>query len=342
MQERRRENQPFPTGEAKRPRWSLLDAWYRLAALPELPSAAPFREREVARKMRSSSIAILTILIIFILFLPGCLVFSNRYVMYPETAMPIICLIALVINKKRHPILAGALVTFSFELSLMFVCLTTRPFDSWHLQLYELFILSEIMALTLVSPRGMVAVGGVNVVFIILHLLLQPHTDTLNHDLQTQFAAVIIMPVAIQIMVAAVVSWYASNQLKTVQLANRAEMTARLERQQVEQSKKAEMEKTVLQQHIEQIVAAHAQTMNTHKIVKIPLEAYPSLLWPLINAFNSQQARLNSAWTTEVELHRLQQAIQQRSEQAMAGYPDLEHPTGTQLDSLLVALKISR
>lgn len=326
-------------GHAKR---GLLDSWYRLAAQPEVATAS-FRERELTRKMRSSSIAILTILILFILFLPGCFVFQNRLVLYPEFAMMPICLIALIINKNRHPILAGALVLFSFELALIFVCLTTRPFDGWDVQLYELFVLSEVMALTLVSPRGMIIVGACNVVFIILDVIFQPyHSPELTRDLQTQFAAIVIMPVSIQIMVAVVVGWYAGNQRKTVQQANRAEMLAQLEHHQLEQSKKVEQEKLALQQHIEQIVSAHAQTMNTHTVAKIPLESFPPLFWPLINVFNSQQARLKRSWDIEVELQRLQQAIMQSSENAMSGRVNFNQSTGTQLDLLLSALKRSR
>ncbi|MBO0793040.1 MAG: hypothetical protein J2P36_19120 [Ktedonobacteraceae bacterium] len=318
-----------------------LDLWYRLAAQPELPTAS-FRERELARKMRSSSIAILTISIIFLLFIPGSLVFPNRYVMYPQIGLIPICLFALVLNKHRRPILAGALVTISFEASLIFVCLTSWPFDTSNLQLYELFVLGEIMALTLVSPRGMILVGACNVTFIILDLLFQPHTAALNHDLHVQFAAIVIMPVSIQLMVAVVVSWYASNQLRTIQQANRAEMTAQLEHQRAEQSKKVEREKILLQQQIEQIVAVHAHTMNTHRASSIPLEPYPPLLWPLINTFNSQQIRLKRTWETEAELQRLQQAILLSVEKVTSGHPNVYQPTGTFLDSLLSALKTSR
>jgi hypothetical protein len=292
--------------------------------------------------MRSSSIAILTIFILFILFTPGCIVFPNQLVWYPQIGCLIICPIALFINKSRHPILAGALVTFSFELALMFVCLTSWPFDSSNLQLYELFVLSEIMALTLVSPRGMLIMGGFNVAFIILDLILQPHTPYLNQELHVQFAAILVMPVAVQIMVAVVVGWYAGNQKKTVQHANRAEMAAQLEHQRVEQSKKVEMEKTALQENIEHIVAAHAQMMNTRRTANIPLEPYPTLLWPLINAFNSQQIRLKNAWDTEMELQRLRQAIIQSSEKISSGRLSSYQPTGTLVDSLLSALKMSR
>jgi hypothetical protein len=331
------------THDSTRRRQSMLDFWYRLAAQPELPSApASFRERELGRKMRSSSIAILTIFLLFILFLPGCLVFPDHYVLIPEYGMMPICLIALVLNKFRHPILAGALVTFSFELSLIFVCLTSWPFDTSNLQLYELFILSDIMALTLVSPRGMVIVGASNAVFIILDLILQPHTAALNHDLQVQFAAILIMPVSIQIMVAVVVSWYAGNQAKTIQHANRTEMAAQLEHHKVEQSQRVEMEKMTLQRNIEQIVAIYAQATNTRQSAKIPLDAYPTLLWPLINTFNSQQSRLQRTRETEAELQKLQQAIMQSSESIRSGYFNYNQSTGTQLDSLLSVLRIHR
>lgn len=330
---------PQEISNGSKKRGNALDFWYRLAAQPELPSTASFKERELARKMRSSSIAILTIWIIFFLFIPGCLVLPNHYVIYADSGMIIICPIALFINKKRHPVLAGSLVTFAFELALAAVCLTTWPFDEPSLQQYELFVLGEIMALTLVSPRGMVVVGLCNVVFITLDLIFQPHTRILDDDLKMQFAAILIRPVSLQIMVAAVVSWYAGNQLKTVKQANRAELAAQLEHQQVEQGKQVEREKIALHQQIEQIVFVHAQTMNTHRTTKIPLESSPPVLWPLINVFNSQQSRLQRSWETEAELAKLKRAILWSYEQAMTGYINLDQPTGTLLDSLLTALK---
>lgn len=331
----------IPNG-AVRQRRNVLDFWYRLAALPELPPTAPFKERELARKMRSSSIALLTITIIFILFLPGCLVFPDHWVLVPEFGVFPICLIAMIINKYRHPILAGALVTFWFEFALMFICLTSWPFDTTDLPLYELFVLGEIMALTLVSPRGMAAVGIWNIIFICLDLIFQPHTKALDQALQVQFAAILVMPTSIQMMIAVVVGWYANNQRKTVQQANRAEMMAQLEHQRLEQSKQSEKEKLALQGYIEQIVAVHAQSINAHRPFKIPLKSYPSLLWPLINAFNSQQARLKNAWETEEELNRLQQAIMRSADLASSGHLNFHQPTGTLLDSLLSALKIPR
>jgi hypothetical protein len=147
--------------------------------------------------------------------------------------------------------------------------------------------------------------------------------------------------VGVQIMVALVVSWYASNQIKTIQRANRAELMAQIESREVEQGRKIEAEKIALQQNIEQIVATHAQAVNTHKGAKIPLEPYPTLLWPLINTFNMQQARLQRAREMEAEMYKLQQAIVKSSEEATAGNLHFDRPTGTFLDSFLSALKMS-
>lgn len=329
----------------------LLEQWYRLAAVPESPATATFAERELAQKMRSLSLAVLTIWIIFILFIPGALVLPNSKVLYADFGMMPICLIALIINKVFHkPVVAGALVTICFELALVAVCLSTWPFDEPSLQQYELFVLGEIMALTLVSPNGMRLVGFANAIFISADLILQPHTAILNHDLQVQFAAILMRPVSLQIMVAVVVSAYSDKLIRTTKRADRAQMVAALEHHKVEATTIENKNLTHITEGIEQISIQYVHILNnikqrsriTHSEAKINDVGLPSVLKPISNGYNLLLARLRSANEQVQEAERLQQAISYYTDLVQSGHftPEAQgtlRPTKTALDPLLVA-----
>ena len=332
----------------------LLEQWYRLAAVPEPDATATFTERELAQKMRSLSLAVLTIWIIFILFIPGALVLPNSKVLYADFGMMPICLIALFVNKKfRQPVLAGGLVTFCFEMALAAVCLTTWPFDEPSLQQYELFVLGEIMALTLISPNGMRLVGFANAVFISADLILQPHTAILNHDLQIQFAAILMRPVSLQIMVAVVVSAHSDKLIRTTKRANRAQMVAALEHYKVETTVTENKNLTHVTEGIEQIAKQYVNILNNikqrgrptlHEETKINDAGLPIVLKPISNGYNLLLARLRSATEQVQESERLQQAILYYTDQIQAGHfapdaPDAPplRPTHTILDPLLAA-----
>jgi hypothetical protein len=320
------------------------EGWYRLAAVPKPPTTATYIERERAQKMRSLSLAVLIIWVIFLLFIPGCFVIANARVIYADFGMMPICLIALIINKNRHPVVAAALVTICFEVALAAVCLTTWPFDEPSLQQYELFTLGDIMALTLLSPRGLRLVGLANALFIALDLVLQPHTAILNHDLQTQFFAILIRPVSIQLMVAFFVSSYAENQIETTKRADRAQMVAAMEHHKVAEviNEKQDLER--ITNGVEQIVQQYVYILNQssqhgsipQREAKINDTGLPSVLKPISSGYNLLLARLRSANEQARESDRLQQAIRYYTGQIQAGQfsPGQLRVTGTSLDPL--------
>ncbi|EFH79599.1 hypothetical protein Krac_0077 [Ktedonobacter racemifer DSM 44963] len=320
---------------------SLLSWWYQLTAIPEPPQGrATFAQRETVRKSRFLSVIVGCLLISFVFFIPGCLVLPNHYVIVADVGMMPICIIALVLNKLRKPIVAGILLTIAFEAALTMVVLTSIPFDPPTLQQYELFVFGEVLAVSLITPEAVWVVALYNISFIIWSLFFQEYKDAaLISELQTQFWAILVRPVAVQFVTAGVTYLWVKGATGAIERADRAEMRTQLEVQMRELEEERNEEKRRVEEFITRIVNDHATAMNKGEISKIPAGEYPTQLWPLINVFNMLQARAQRARLSENQYSQLQQIILRATTLANQGRFPVDRPTGTILDPLVAALK---
>nr|BBH87784.1 hypothetical protein KTC_25350 [Thermosporothrix sp. COM3] len=321
---------------------SFFRWWYALTAISETEDVPDPLEREIIRKSRLLSVIVFFLLVIFVLFIPGCLALPNRYVLVADLGMMVICVLALFLNRAHKPMVAGVLLVLSFEAALMMVVLTTQPLDEPSIQQYELFVFGELLAVSLLSARSVFFVALFNSVFICLSLLYQPQTPTLAADLQTQFWPMLLRPVGVQLLVAGVTYLWVSSASNYLSRAYRAEKIATAAQQTAEKQREiAEQDRLRLQTDIERVVHNHATAMNRRLITKIPLQEYEPVLWPLINVFNSLQNRLQHTQQVEQSLKQLNQAISQCAELISSGkYSPLQPlQTKTNLDLLLTALR---
>ena len=328
---------------------TLFDWWYAVT-LPKIGGETlSSSQREVVRKARLLSIIVFFLLIIFVTFLPACFALPNRYVLVADLGMMPICLIALVLNRKKHQLIAGALLMVSFEAALVMVILTTVPFDEPSIQQYELFVFGELLAVSLLNPRSVFFVGLFNSVFIAVCLVcttlspsfLQPE-HALVLDLQKQFWPILLRPIAVQFLVAGVTYLWVAGATNFIQRAYQAEDEAKKAKELAEQRKeKEESERRNLQEGIELVLHNHATAMNQGIISKIPLKEEYVVLWPLVGVVNSLQNRLQHAHQTERELQQIQQAIVLLAERIYQGTFSLQQQvhTKTRLDLLLNALR---
>ena len=87
----------------KRNRKGLIAWWYQLTAQPEAPANATFAQREAMRKSHLLSIITFWLIFNFILFIPGCFIAPNHYVIFADLGMIIVWLIALLFNRAGKP-----------------------------------------------------------------------------------------------------------------------------------------------------------------------------------------------------------------------------------------------
>ena len=279
----------------------LLQRWYALTAIPEVPLNASFAQREAVRKSHLSSSVLFFFTIVVVALLPAC-----YFVPYPsyfrvELGLTISCIFGLILNRKGFTFAAGTVVTAAGIVALTVAIFTTVPFDESALQLFDMYIIAELLAVSLL-PIGsvfLVAIAGVAVVFVTLFML--PHTAALNYDLSTRFLIIVSRPVGIMFMGAGVSYILAQHLTSAIRRASRAEAIAKLEHALAEQS-------AALQHGVQQILETHVAVANGNYGARAPL-AEDNLLWQISRALNTLLVRHQRAVQAEQQLKRVEQAV---------------------------------
>lgn len=318
----------------------FLRWWYRLTAIT--PRDNSIDEREKVRKSRFLSAIVLSLLLIFFLFIPGCWALPNKFVMVADLGMMPICVLSLVLNRAKQTRLAGLLLVIAFEAALIMVVLTTQPLDEPSIQQYELFVFGELLSVSLLGAGSVFFLALFNSAFITLSLLFQPQTTILAYDLHTQFWPMLLRPVGLELLVAGVTYLWVSNAMRYMSQSYQAQELA------LEQKEQATQAQIQLQQNIEQLSHAYADAANQKSFIPVPLQEYRKDLWAIIATYNALQMRLQHVHQTEQELRRtmdelqtLKQAIMYYSNGLDRKEIDIKHPvqTKTVLDLLLSAIR---
>ncbi len=283
-------------------RFSFFHWWYRMTAVPEPPPESSFTKREHARRIRMLSIVTFYLILVLIIFFPACFLLPNAAVVVPlDGSMILVSGVALILNRYGKVIEAGAVIVILLELALMVLLLTTYPLDEVSMALYDLFIMVELLAVSLLPVRSVFLVAISNVLFIFFDILFQAHTPGLERALQLQFGAIAIRPIGLQILVAGVSYLWVTNTNKAIARADKVEMIAKLEHALVDQQRQ-------LQEGIEEILQTHVQVANGNLNARAPL-SQAHVLWQLARALNTLLVRLQRAVMAEKELQRTQNAV---------------------------------
>jgi hypothetical protein len=318
--------------------------WHRLTTPPELPGHPTFLLREAGRRARLLSTIVFFLILVVALLIPATLFIPNRYVVLLCLSVLGICVIALLLNRGNKVLFASILVVGVLELALLLIISSTLPFDINNLPLYDLLIIAELFAASLLPPPYIFVTALLNILFICGHLLLQRNfpgldTSSLKSYLHVQFYAALARPASLEIIVGVVIYLWVRSTSQAIARADRAEMIARLEHELAAQKKQ-------LETGIQLILQTHAEVANGNLSARTPL-TQEHALWPLSNALNTLLTRFQRASQAEKELLQLQRMILplvralQDAEQAQKPLPPFPR-TATSIDPLLAWLSGKR
>lgn len=321
----------------------LIHWWYRITAPPRPSAKASYVKREADRKARLFSSVAFFFLVTMVLFFPA------SFFMPMITPLAVVfaaasSVIALIVNRTGHTMTAGVITVLGAETALTGVILAIRPLLPVDVQLYDLYVIIILLAVSLLPARFIFVFALVHSIFIGVDMYIHPHTLALAQDLETQFIPAIVRPIGLQLIVAGVAYIWVQSTTRASERANRAEMVAALEHTISEQRAFFEREKQELEESIKQLIQAHVDAANGQLMSRV---SYPpaKALWPLVGAMNSQWSRLQHSQQIEQELQLLRQAIAYYIELIQkhgtrAGQPSLPFVrTGTSLDQLMLAMK---
>jgi hypothetical protein len=323
--------------ESEQQEGGLARWWYGWTTPARPPLNASYVRREADRKAR-----LLSVVAFFFLLTMAVFFYPSLY-MPSITPMAVVfaalsALIALFVNRAGRTTLGGIIMVVGSEIALTSVILGISPFPVVDIQLYDLYVIIILLAVTLLPARYIFLFALAHSAFIGINIYL-----VLARDLLTQFIPAIARPIGLQIMVASVAYIWVRSATRAIERANRAEMVASLEHTIAEQRAFIEHEKRDLEESIQQLIRAHVDAANGQLTSRV---SYPpaKALWPLVGAMNSLWARLQRTQQVEGELQQLRQAIAyyiqliQKSSASGQGTLPLVR-TGTSLDQLILAMK---
>lgn len=281
----------------------LLEQWYHLAA-PQEPENSTSRDRELVRAGRLSSIILLLMLCFGFTLLPTALNSMNANHLFL-----IILLVAMavnvgafVLNRQGQVRLVGIAMVVTVEAAFVLVVITSPlGISSRSLTTFELIILTELMAVSLLPARSVFLVMACNIVFTFSAITFMHHTPDLILTPLSAYYSALASPLILQIIVAIVTYLWVQGAHQAIE---RAEHVAELERAIAEKDREVAEQKVQLEQGIQQILQTQIQAANGNFEVRAPL-ARDNVLWQVAHSLNNLLSRLQRTSQAEGELQRV-------------------------------------
>jgi uncharacterized membrane protein YgdD (TMEM256/DUF423 family) len=321
---------------------SLIRRWNALTAIPDAPPHADFAQREAARKSRLTSNVLFFFTTMVVALLPACFFIPGHAYFWLDLQLVLACIFALMLNRAGHTLAAGILVNLAGFVILTIALFTTIPFNETTLQGYDMYVIVELLAVSLLPMRSIFLVAIISTLCILGTLIYVPHTAVLDRDLHQQLLIIIARPIGTLFLVAGVAYILASTMAKAIERAGRAELIAQLQQEIAEQEHLLAEQKRELDAGIEQLLRTHVAVANGDLNARAPL-TQDNLLWQIARALNTLLVRFQRAAEAEADLRRVDQAvtfyvslIQQAEQDQQVPVLPLTH---TNIDPLIVALQ---
>ncbi|GCE22959.1 hypothetical protein [Dictyobacter kobayashii] len=307
--------------------------WYRLV---EPKSSITLRQNDPLHRTRVASILLLISFITCLAFIPAGLNSTNYHVLPPVLGLLLVTIIAIFLNRQGKVELLGILIVIAVNAALASILLTYPGFALTQnaMPIYDLFVLSVIIAVSFLPVRSVVYTTTFNCLFICLDLFLQPHTPDLQQVLIETNYTILLRPLAIQIIVAFITYIWVRNANRALERANQAELIAQLERDMAQQKRDLDV-------GIQQLLQTLVEAANGNLNVRAPY-SQENVLWQVGSAVNMLISRLQRTTMNEQELNRikgeLRRLIQTVRESKRNHNNFYLMPGGTDLDPLISEL----
>jgi hypothetical protein len=288
-----------------------------MKVLPVQNSLSPLSEVEVrpdfvsSERLRRKQIVngILLVIVIFQLVqLPGAMLMQSTIALGTVLLGLALCGVAVVFNQLGRLTVVSLLLILVVDLGCVLMLLTSPmglgPAD---LSVFDLLIISELIAVSLLPPASVFVVAASNIVFILAVIAFVPHTPELSMLLSSNMAyKAVIQPVILQVVVAVVTYlWVRSAQL-AIARADRAEEIAQLQSREAELLRREAERSHQLEQGSEHLLQVLVRASNGDLTVRAAL-TQDNVLWRVGNAVNLLLSRLRRANLAESENQQLRQ-----------------------------------
>src|SRR5215469_15059465 len=263
--------------------------WDRLHVLPELPGSVPLALREGARRRQLVSTILLVVAGFQLVSLPGAIIDFSSLALGTVVLGLVICGVAMLFNRGGKAIISSILLIVVVDLGCGLMLLTSpMGLDVANLPVFDVLIVSELIAVSLLPAISVFPIALVNILFIFADIAFQPHTPALHQLLASGMALdVVAQPIALQLIVAAVTYLWVRSALHAIARADRAEEIAALQRREAERTRQ-------LETGIQQLLQTQVRVANGDLTARANL-SQDNVLWQVGVSLNLLVTRLHKA-----------------------------------------------
>ncbi len=273
--------------------------------------------REEARRKQVVSAILLVIVLFQLVDFPGAIMMHSFTAIGTVLLGLVLCGVAMLFNQFGRVGLVSILLILVVDLGCGLMLLTSpMGLDAGDLPVFDVLIVSELIAVSLLPAVSVFPVALSNILFILAVLALMPRTPALNMMLASDMAYnTIIQPVSLQIVVAVVSYIWVRSALRAIARADRAEEIAQLQRREAELLR-LEAERTrQLDMGSEHLLQVLVRAANGDRMARANLPP-DNLLWRVGNGLNLLLTRLRRAGQAEYEMQQLREANAQLTQRA--------------------------
>lgn len=254
------------------------------------------------------NVALLIIVAFQVINLPGAIL--NKDIPTILIILPglMLCSLAFLFHRLGKVLVVSVLLIVIVNLGCSLTLLTAPGgLDVGNLPVFDMLIVSELIAISLLPARSVFLVALANALFTLVDITFQPHTAALNHFLAsgTGYTA-IVHPLSLQIIVAIVTYIWVRSTQSAMTRADRAEEIAKLRKREADR-------KQQLDANIEELSQVLVRAANGDRSVRVNL-SQDNILWRIGNLLNLLVTRLAKTSQIEQENLRLRGQVAQLTE----------------------------
>ncbi len=328
--------------------WSslqFLQWWFALSTPSQPLPGASLVLREKVRRGRLASTILFIVLLIVTAFLILAIFSPNKLALLSMGITFAFVCFAVFLNRRGWTTATGLMMIAVLDLGIANIFLSNpNGLSIMALPIYDMFILSELMAVAFLPPISVLFVALSNCIFIFMDVSFQRPAPDLAPILATSRPEIILGPVSLQVVIAVVLFLWAQSALRAIARADRAEEITMLQERERERNQQELEQKHQLDEGIQQILQTHIQIANGDFTARAPMSK-EHVLWQIAYSLNNLAARLQRLSSVDHEQQRIKSLVEeltQRIRFAKQRQQPLSVPrTGTYLDPLLMELNNS-
>lgn len=272
----------------------------------EVVNSSDLPAREQVRRRQIVSTILLVIVLFQLVDLPGAVLTHSPSSIGIVILGLALCGLAMLFNQLGKLTVVSILLIVVVDLGCGLMLLTMpMGLDVGDLPVFDVLLISELIAVSLLPAICVFPVAFVNIVFIITAITLLPHTAALGMMLTSDMAYNTISgPISLQIVVAIISYIWVRSALRAIARADRAEEIAELQTRE-SQLLAREAERTrQLDTGSEHLLHVLVRAANGDRAIRAAL-SQDNLLWRISNTLNVLLTRLHRASQAEEENRQL-------------------------------------